>query len=1236
MELAVTVFQRRVGRSFEWTTIGLGQAEVQWHGVNLTKVEAGVVDLIRKRLRKALPRDLEPLEIVEGRRLEIVALDFASGGSPGGRRRVHGKFPLVVEPRPAGAAAAGTLTRAYHPLRPSEWFVVPPASTLAEAAVAYFKEPWQALDDEGIEELQSRSRDQLRIVALTIEDKRLASLLDDAKPDAPSLLGGGPRVTGLGLLSSLGVGETRRAASGRLPPGMPRRPLRDRIEQLVCGKRRASVLLVGPSGAGKSMLVRQLVHDLLAADGYATHRNLDRVHQVFRISGRRIIAGMSYLGQWEQRCVDVVEAARKHEAVLWIEDLPAWGRIGESTESDRSLATFFRGPAARGEITLVAECTQAQLRQLEDDAPGFAAAFTTLFVEPTDLAETMRMLVYEARALEVQNRVALDPRALRTVLELAGSLGTGTAFPGRALDLLRSLARGDTGPAVDLRTAEHQARHGQKIAAIKIYRKATGEGLRASKRAVELFIEEGRWPALGAEHDPGPPKVVSALSTGFGQDPATRVITPRGVVQQLARRTGMPEVLLTPDVALHADRVKDAFARQIMGQSAAIDAVSDLLLRIKAGLTDPSRPWGVLLFTGPTGTGKTEMAKCLAEYLYGGGARLVRFDMSEYGGADAPARLIGDRSNPEGTLTAGVRTQPFCVLLLDEVEKAHPSVLNLMLQLFDDGRLTDAAGNVVDFCHTVVVMTSNLGARAAPSVGFGGEAHATRAEVDAAVRDFFPPELFNRIDRVVHFSALSAEAARGIAVRELRSLLARRGLTERNVFVRFTEAVVDTVVERAFDARYGARSVKRWLEDRVGAWMADHISAQRSEGLRVLWLHRREEELALHAETLVEAEARGVAPAFEAMLQWNADRLRSRIPSALESLRARLDSNEVESLSGTLRGHLAASVAGDADAADTVFNLEGLRTELREVQDDLQTQVEYDPRIRPLDIATAAEREGELIEAERFSKQRLAFSGFRSGYGEEVMVRTLSSVPIGPPLPMQRRPDFLQSLWSFHFLDLALRRADDPDEHAVLVELTRVTRPDRDGRFAAAQPGLLEWLVEGYTGGGRGTVDSFVADAGFEQAGAELSGCLGGKVDRLVLRFVGPSVATFYEGEEGSHVRRGLTGGSEVVRVRVRRGGTQRPADHVRAQARAREDFIHALEHADPAQVDNPDAVLPIIRRYRFDPPRSHEIAPIDVEDYPLGHAMSTRARSLAEVLPVLWLLRLGTLPGAGGAGGDE
>ena len=1213
MEVRISVFSRADGRNLRWVTVGIGGYSVSVTGSSASKARQRLMEAIRKRAAKVYPAQLAPLESVRGRRLTQVTLELSLRSSQG-RRRFYGKVPLVVEPRTRGRAVEGPMFVVYHPLRPEAWFAHETGRALADEAKAYFQHAWAELDEHELAELEVQKKDKLDLVSFSVSPKSLNEKLEKKKDKPPALLGGGGGATGEALLTRLGTCATMQVVDEVAPPVIARPPNRDTLAQLVCGRQKKCVLLVGPSGVGKSSLLQQLVADLLVADDYPSHRNLDRIHKVWRIRGQRVIAGMSYLGQWEDRCVQIVEACRKHRGVLWVEDVAHWGRIGQTQASDRALATFFRGPMARGELLMFAECTPEGLQQLQDEAPGFASEFTTVFIEPAGRDETIRMLVQEARRYERTRTVSFDPLIFRMLHDLGGSLGGAGAHPGKALDLLRELADRDASAPPDLHEADEAIRQGKKILAIKALRAKIRCGLREAKHAVEARMEKGHWGRLPARigSTPAPPR--SLLDEASSPLVSRPDVGPAEVIDFLGRRTGMPAVLLDAQRPLEAEVVADQLRAQIMGQEPAVTAVCDLVLRIKAGLCDPSRPYGVYLFTGPTGTGKTEMAKCLADYLYGTTARLLRFDMSEYGSPDAPSRLIGDRFNPEGTLTAKVRAQPFSVVLLDEIEKADPSVLNLMLQLFDDGRLTDAAGRRVDFTHTVVIMTSNLGAKKTPSVGFGGQ-QADVADVGAAVRAFFPPELFNRIDHVVEFGALSREAAQRIARRELDKVVARRGLVERNVFVRYTPGVVDRVVREGFRAKDGARSLKRYLETHVGGLLADTLAAAEASAMRMLWLYERDGALKLHVETLDEAEALGESSPLEAALSWPGRRLRTEVPAAVQRAEALLDSEALQTLTTTISKEVVRLERdGDSDAAD----LDALRAEVVALADDLRTQFEYDPLLNDArSVEDQAQLEGELVEHESFSSEVLSTDNWGSS-----KVRVLGNVA-APPLPLQARQDFLRSMGTLRFLERAVRRGSEPGAHVVLLELTRVSGVRRMSRFGESAQGLFEWLLQAYAKG-RGQVEASVV---VDHAGRRFSQPMVPGGERALLRIVGPGVRAFYGPEQGSHVRDSIAGGTEVVRVRVLPGRDVELDAHLDRLVADTEAFSDSLE-SGATRSDNPDALLPIVRRYGFDPPSPGAMTWVDVEDYPLMYAYRGRSKTMFEALDTVWLLRMGAMLG--------
>jgi ATP-dependent Clp protease ATP-binding subunit ClpC len=1215
LDFSVSVFQRRLDNYSRWWSVGFTDPEVFVAGRTSSKLRDRFLADCRERVRASTPAELPALQLVRGRRLHYAHVDLAIRGDEG-RIRFTAKVPLIVEPRRLGPDT--TLEIAYHPLRPGEWFPVGDESrSLDERAGSVFQRLWSAakLDGEALEDLRRVGHERLAIVAFRAEPQSLLTRAPSDDEPERAQIGARRRRPGTTLLSELGFDLTRKAVDDELAPGMPRDPYREQLRQLLCGARKAPVVLIGPHGVGKTTLLHRAILDLLDADGWVAHQNIDRVHHVWQLSGRRIIAGMSYLGQWEQRCVELVEETYAKRILLWVEDLHAWGRIGESRQSDRSLSALFRGPVARGELILIGECTPEQWQQLQSDASGFANLFTTIHVEPTDAGTTARMLVHEARKLELASGCGFDARVFRSIYELSGSLYSASAYPGKALELVRALA------------ARHRVERDQ------------------AERVLldEILMREPAEPSR-----------------------ARRSLETSDLITLLSARTGMPRLLLEPSLALDPDEVAAAFAGQVMGQPRAVAVVRDLIVRIKAGLSDPGRPYGVYLFTGPTGTGKTEMAKALAEYLFGDENRLIRLDMSEYNVPGAAARLIGDRWNPEGVLTSRVRAQPFCVVLLDEVEKAAPSVLNLMLQLFDDGRLSDAAGEVADFRHAVVIMTSNLGAGGHSSVGFGASAFTRadqggRAEVMVdiakAVREFFPPELFNRIDRVVEFFPLDEAAARAIARKELARMLGRRGLSERNTFVRTTDAVLTQIVREGFNPRDGARSLKRWLEDNLGSLLVETLTRSQAASMRILWVYSQPRGgLQVHEEALREAEPIPEHSRLGELLEQPNAALLEQIPSALEFLRGLERSPRLARLSRTLAALLDQYNRSDArgrgpdgaSEADALFNLESLRSEIVGLRESLELHAAYDHRLSGQVVEVVGEHEheniGEQLELDQFSHDKLRASGSwtPAHLRRETSVRRLDRRAFNPSLPLRERQAMLEAIAKVWFLERALAKADDPNQHVVFLELSRVGDPKPTGRFESRGVGLFAELAHAYVSRGRGELEAY---AGLRRGGgpAEVIAMRpadreadpehfeqffdvisSGEVDLLVVQLVGPSVREFFAAESGCQVLETLGGGHEIVRVRVLDGTpSDEPDTLIRATLAQREAFIQALE-AGEALPQNPDAMLPILRRFKLEEARPGRPASVEVEDYPISHASVHSGARLEPVLALLWLMRVG------------
>jgi ATP-dependent Clp protease ATP-binding subunit ClpC len=1172
MNVTVPVYQRKRKGVYDWATLGLGPFSRRHSGTQPAKLHQKIVDELRKAAEAAEPGALVAFDLKKGTQLRRVRVEVTIEG--GGRKhRASGLAPLVLEPRSAGGDRV--LTVAYHPHRQDEWFPFDASWPLEEQAAIWFARAWAALDPDDVEALWSDGKDLVRAVGFSLSPRGLLEmtagkrkgLWDDLRADPTQK--GKPKRQGMTVLPGVGVDRTARRSAAEAEAASPRPPWREQLQMLLGGRDKRSTVIIGPPGSGKSALVERLIDDLLEADDYPSHRNLDRVTRVWEVTGKRLIAGMIYVGDWEQRVTELLEDVRGKKIVLSVPDLHAFGRIGQARDSSRSLADVFRGPVARGEAVLLGECTEAEFARLEQDAPAFASLFARVQVREATSSESFQMLLASARALEAERDVEIEPTALRTVLELGSSLLSQRAQPGRSLELLRQI------------------------------------------------VDEA-W-------QPGDP-----LAT----------VTSDTVIKHLGARTGLPSALLDAAQPLDVADVERELGARVIGQPGPVRLAAELVVKIRAGLVDPQRPYAVYLFTGPTGTGKTELAKALAAYLYGSESRLVRFDMGEFGGADAPARLIGDRWQPDGLLTRAAHEQPFSVVLFDEVEKAHPSVLNLFLQLFDEGRLTDASGATADFNHAVVVLTSNLGSRPSAPVGFGDQADAVMRDVARAVREFFPPELFNRIDAVVPFAPLSRESAAGVAHKELGKLLSRRGLRGRHVFVRANRAVVDRVVDEAFERRDGARSLKRFLEDHVGSLIAEEIAKAPGVELRVLHVFARGGPAApfrVEQDAIVEAPQVEFRSALEPLLDLDAEELAPHLYASLAELDAAELAPELAALSHRIRAAMAALGEGRSDEADALFRLDGLRGLVRSLRDRAEQMLVTSRELTHL----ALEREHYRREVAALGEARKRAEG---GYGRR-RVPGLASLAEALPSPRARtQRAMLDALAEIAFLRRALATADDAARHAVAIELAPLEPgPPHDA-------GLLRPLVETYLAvlepPGRykrgeldgwsllradGTIEHGGGAGGLREALAREAGP-GGAAVQIALRAAGMCLFDLFAGEAGTHLLFDPARPPALVSVRVASAdaGTSALA-LTEAFARARAAYEGALAGDGPVART---PLAPLARRVSCDGRAGPR--PFEIEDYALGYADVVWARGLAEALAPIFLLRLSRedAPGPAAKGG--
>ncbi|MGK3999902.1 AAA family ATPase [Sorangium sp. So ce1024] len=541
-----------------------------------------------------------------------------------------------------------------------------------------------------------------------------------------------------------------------------------------------SVLLVGGPGVGKTTWVYRLARRFAA---WRRDKARARSPGLFSTSADRLLAGMTYLGMWQARCLKLVRELSHEGDLLHVGALLP---LLKPQPDGASIADVLLPALRAGEVSLIAECTEAELEACQRRAPSLVACFQVVRLREPDAAAVPALLAeYEARK---DARVRLHPAGKKRLVQHLAMFRRDVLFPGKAFRFFDWLAQ------------EAGARAG------------------AEARPAEL----ARGAAGGAAAGAGG-AAAGAAAGGAAAGPAARELYPRDVSEAYARYSGLPIELIADEIPASAETIARGLKRRVIGQDEACDTAARVLARFKAGMNDPERPCGTLLFVGPTGVGKTQLAKELTRFMFGDEGRMIRLDMSEYRLPGSSARLLG--AGPGATtLAQRVRQEPLSLVLLDEIEKAHREVFDLLLGILGEGRLTDEDGRHVDFRMVLIVMTSNLGVADRPPVGFGGArdgeggapaAAGARRAAPAGVREHFRPEFVNRIDNVVQFRSLGRDSVLGIVDLELAKAEARTGLVRRNLRLRVLPEARAWLAEAGFDPRRGARPLKRLIEEQV-------------------------------------------------------------------------------------------------------------------------------------------------------------------------------------------------------------------------------------------------------------------------------------------------------------------------------------------------------------------------------------------------------------------------------------
>ena len=613
-------------------------------------------------------------------------------------------------------------------------------------------------------------------------------------------------------LGQFGTDLTRLAREGAIDPVIGRDREIERVVQILARRRKNNPMLIGEAGVGKSAIVEGLA--LRIARGEVPYTLADR--HIFALDVGALVAGTKFRGEFEERMQQLIDELRRSpETILFIDEVHTIVGAG-ATQGSLDTANLIKPALARGEIRTIGATTLDEYRtSIEADA-ALDRRFQRVLVDPTTPETTLQILRHVAPGYERHHNVRYTEEALQACVTLAERYVTDRHFPDKAIDLLdeagsRAHLRAAREPEV-LRSMEAELdavrqAHREAVRTL-VYEKAVAT--RHDEVALKSRIEEQR----------------SEWRQQLEQHPAP--ITEEAIREVITEMTGVPAERLSQGESLRLQRLDGYLAQRVVGQQQAVERIARTIRRSRSGLQEGNRPIGVFLFVGPTGVGKTLLAKEVSKWLFDERRGLIRIDMSEYGERHNVSRLIGAPPGyvgygEGGQLTEAVRRQPYSVVLLDEIEKAHPEVFNTLLQLFDEGRLTDGAGRTVDFRNTILIMTSNVGSREAAQrpvqVGYGTPSQGRRRdpapqeEYRKALERVFAPEFLNRIDDIIVFRTLDEGDVRQIVDLELEELLRRAD--RLGYRMRITDGARRRLASMGYEARYGVRALKRTLADQV-------------------------------------------------------------------------------------------------------------------------------------------------------------------------------------------------------------------------------------------------------------------------------------------------------------------------------------------------------------------------------------------------------------------------------------
>ena len=621
------------------------------------------------------------------------------------------------------------------------------------------------------------------------------------------------RVKETPLLAEFSRDLTELAMKNSLDPLVGRATELERLQQVLCRRTKSNVVLIGEPGVGKTAIIEGLAQRIVCGD--VPHFLADK--RLLSLDLSLIVAGTKYRGQFEERLKAIMkELAESPSVIIFIDELHTLVGAG-SAEGSLDAANILKPALSRGEIRCIGATTPAEYRKHIEKDRSLERRFQVVKVEPTTETETLEVLLGVKYRYQSFHHVTYTPEALEAAVYQSSRYITERFLPDKAIDLLD-----EAGSRVKLREAGLSEEFGDINRNIRVaLEQMETAAARKDFEKAQFFKEQEVVARENLQY------VREKFDVRAGSSPAE--VGKQEIDEVVSTWTGVPLTTINKDEGDKLLQMETELHRRVISQDQAISAISRAIRRSRAGLKSPNRPVGSFVFLGPTGVGKTELARALANFLFGSDAALIRFDMSEYMEKHSVSKLIGSPPGyvgheEGGQLTEKVKRNPYSIVLLDEIEKAHPDLFNILLQVFEDGHLTDSLGNRVNFKNTIIIMTSNIGARFIQKQSSMGFQPANVREIQRSVSDMvlgevrriFNPEFVNRVDEIIVFDALVDDDLRRITLMLVDQL--NKHLVDRKLQIALTQEVVDWIIdmtcqERLYGARPLRRAIQRYVED---------------------------------------------------------------------------------------------------------------------------------------------------------------------------------------------------------------------------------------------------------------------------------------------------------------------------------------------------------------------------------------------------------------------------------------